>query len=43
VIIDVPTYSEVRISFHELYGTFKGALKNGKTAQNEEFSEILSE
>jgi hypothetical protein len=33
----------VRISFFERYGTFKGALKNGKTAKNEEYSEILSE
>jgi hypothetical protein len=33
----------VRISFFERYSAFKGALKNGKTAQNEEYSEILSE
>lgn len=43
VIIDQPTYSEVRKSFFARYSIFKGALKNGKTAQNEECSEILSD
>lgn len=33
----------MRVSFFERYGIFKGALKNGKTGQNEEYSEILSE
>lgn len=43
VIIDQPTYSEVRKSFFARYAMFKGALTNGKTAQNEECSEILSD
>ena len=43
VIIDQPTYSEVRTSFFARYSIYKGALKNGKTAQNEEYSEMLSD